>query len=1103
MNLKNRAEFRSLVLMTVVGLVLNVCVGIRVSRADDALPASASAVDLSPAVWPEGELEKYHALDGQLGGQNALATGKHGVVTGTMNASAVRAGLEAMKRGGSAMDAVLTTSLAQIVLAKGATVSFAGMLNMVYYDAQTGKFHNLNAGYNTVQNETDPLSIPARESGRTALVPGFMAGVQAAHRRFGKLPFEAIFQPAVYFAKEGFRLHGWNTWLIQRRKDVLARFPETKRVFTKENGEFYEKGDLFRQPEVATTLQRVAQDGAGYMYTGDWAKKLVAAVNEDGGKLSLADLKAYKAIWSAPLLIPYHGVDIYSTELPAHGGIQIAEALNVADEADLAQLGHYTKSPEAFFWLSQIHNLYEIGWFPPEKLAVLLGEKVPSHRRRASREHAARLWKLMEAGEFELTQTPDTLRPDHSDAVVAVDKWGNVAALCHSINAVHWGQTGIFVDGVSIPDSAAFQQQMIRDTGPGNRLPDHTEPLIIARHGKPVAAVSGVGRGIHQKTLCVLLNLIDFNQPIKPAIDTASMYAPAPVGKGQGLSTHVYKGDFSEQLLQDVKELGLDLVVEETVEKRGNCVGATIDPVTSRLEAVSTKTLNAPAMAYTEQSESDVAAPELLDGFDEYVQRVMDTWHIPGMAIGIVHDGKVISVKAYGQRDLEKKLPVTTETLFPIGSNTKAFTATGLGMLVDDGVLDLDAPLRGYLPEFRLQDELAGARATTRDLLTHRTGVPGYGNLWWGSQDWLDQHISRNDVLRALVHLEPTAGFREKYQYSNENYIVAGLLFEALDGKTWEEFIQERILEPLEMQSTHLHIRDIDPSANLARGHWDLDGEGRFSQTGFYDKETGYYGGRALGPAGTIVSSLPDMLKWLLFHIDHGKHENQQLLSAKSARELIRPQIQLPDVDPLNHIGAFYGLGFLVSADSARKKWIQHTGLLSNCTSLIGFMPADRDGVVILTNWTDGFANYSPLQALAGNLKRRFLGQKPRDNIKFFREIDVAVRENYRKKELARESKRRLDTAPSLPLAEYTGTYSHPVFKSFEVYLEDGGLKCWYHGRPGTLSHFHYDVFTAKIRFGTYLPMFRMNRFGKIDRVVISGLPASNDIVFTRSDLSQ
>ena len=395
-------------------------------------------------------------------------------------------------------------------------------------------------------------------------------------------------------------------------------------------------------------------------------------------------------------------------------------------------------------------------------------------------------------------------------------------------------------------------------------------------------------------------------------------------------------------------------------------------------------------------SQSSSESQGLLEGFDEYVQRIMDVWHIPGLAVGVIHEGEVVSVRAFGRRDFEGQLPVTTETLFPIGSITKSFTASGLGMLVDEGKLDWDEPVRQYLPKFRLHDEWAGSRVTVRDLLSHQTGVPRHGISWWGEQDWLDEHVDRRDVLRALVHFQPTAGLRQQYQYSNENYIVAGLLFEAVADKTWEQFTQQRILDPLGMTSTHLHIRDVDPAVELAHGHYDLTGEGEFSPFGFHDEATGYYGGRAIGPAGSIVSNVPDMLKWLQFHLAHGRRDGRQLLSVESANELVRPLVQLPDVDPPEHVGGFYGMGFQVFADSARKKWIQHAGLLSNCTSYIGFMPAEKSGVVVLTNWTDGFGSYSPLQAIGIDLKRRFMGQSPRDLIQRFREVDVAEREQFR-----------------------------------------------------------------------------------------------------------
>ncbi len=184
-----------------------------------ACTAQKGRVNLSPANWAEGELEKYAELGQFRPGSNYLVTGSAGMVTATMGAPAVRAGLEALKQGGSAADAAMVTALAQVALTPGDFITYAGILTMVYYDAATGEVYSMNAAYNAPRDEKDPLSIPAQgsgtPSGRATLVPGFMAGVEAAHKRFGKLPFETLFEPAIYFAQEGFRLDPFRAGLIE------------------------------------------------------------------------------------------------------------------------------------------------------------------------------------------------------------------------------------------------------------------------------------------------------------------------------------------------------------------------------------------------------------------------------------------------------------------------------------------------------------------------------------------------------------------------------------------------------------------------------------------------------------------------------------------------------------------------------------------------------------------------------------------------------------------------------------------------------------------------------------------------------------------------
>ncbi len=312
---------------------------------DSALPGG-----LSPALWPEGELQRYTKLNQTYDRPHPLGEGSRGMVVGTSSALAVRAGVEVLKQGGSAADAVMTTALTQITVGAGAAVSFAGAMVMTYYDASSGTVHSMNASYDTVRGETDPLSIPpGAPSGRGTLVPGFMAGVAAAHERFGTLPFAALFEPSIYFAEEGFEIDSKMASRIEARRQVITRFPETKRIFTKDNGELYSEGDLFKQPELARTLRRVSAEGTAYIYQGEWAARLIEALASQGGKMTIEDLAAYDVIWSEPYRTSYRGYEVYAPGLPSYGGVNTIEALNLLELADLPNRGHHAASPESLY----------------------------------------------------------------------------------------------------------------------------------------------------------------------------------------------------------------------------------------------------------------------------------------------------------------------------------------------------------------------------------------------------------------------------------------------------------------------------------------------------------------------------------------------------------------------------------------------------------------------------------------------------------------------------------------------------------------------------------------------------------------------------------
>src|SRR5215510_14410117 len=283
--------------------------------------------------------------------------------------------------------------------------------------------------------------------------------------------------------------------------------------------------------------------------------------------------------------------------------------------------------------------------------------------------------------------------------------------------------------------------------------------------------------------------------------------------------------------------------------RRSLMVQLSFRPVTLFLIAL----LCAPLLcAPTQLLAQDSSVPANFNGFDGFVDQVMKDWKVPGLAVAVVKDGKMIYAKGFGYRDVKKGLKVTPDTLFAIGSCSKAFTATAMAILVDEGKLDWDKPVRNYLPDFMLHDGYTTEHIRPRDLVTHQSGLPRHDMVWYGSP------LSRKEIFERLRYLEPSQPLHAKFQYNNMMFMTAGVLVERISGATWEDFVRKKILDPLEMKTSNFSVNDSRKATDFSLPYGEVKDE---------IKEIPFRNIDAVGPAGSINSSVNEMSRWLLMQL--------------------------------------------------------------------------------------------------------------------------------------------------------------------------------------------------------------------------------------------
>jgi CubicO group peptidase (beta-lactamase class C family) len=494
----------------------------------------------------------------------------------------------------------------------------------------------------------------------------------------------------------------------------------------------------------------------------------------------------------------------------------------------------------------------------------------------------------------------------------------------------------------------------------------------------------------------------------------------------------------------------------------------------------------------SDQPAATAAAPAKpgLDGLDEFVNQTMKDWKVPGLALAVIQDGKVTLLKGYGLRDLEKKLPVTPNTLFAIGSITKSFTVSTLGMEMDEGKLDWDKPVRDFLPTFKMYTPDLTEQMTIRDLITHRSGLPRHDLIWYTSD------FSREDLLRRLQYLEPSKPLRTTFQYNNLMFMTAGFIAGQLNGATWEEAITQRIFKPLGMTGTNFSELETQKSADFGQPY--RKGSDLKAELKRIPFDAQCPDRCAMGPAGEINSNVTDMSKYLLFHMNHGKVDGKQLLSENNSVQMQTPQMVIQGAPAFKEEGEnSYGMGFFISTYRGQKQ-VSHGGNIDGFSANLAFLPDKHLGVVVLTN-LDG----NPVPEIVTNsIYDRLLGL---DQVPWNQRLLAAEAGGKKSEQEAKDkgySPRKLGTHPSHDLKDYLGEYANPGYGTVTIDPDGDKFKVTLNKVSRPLEHYHYDIFqTPEDPLDPFQKMkvqFQTDLDGDISSISMPLQPDVKDIVFTR-----
>jgi CubicO group peptidase (beta-lactamase class C family) len=483
-----------------------------------------------------------------------------------------------------------------------------------------------------------------------------------------------------------------------------------------------------------------------------------------------------------------------------------------------------------------------------------------------------------------------------------------------------------------------------------------------------------------------------------------------------------------------------------------------------------------------------------LKGLDTELQALLDTWKAAGFAVAVVEKDKIVYAKGFGYRDYENKLPVTTQTLFAIGSSSKAFTSGLLGILREEKKLDFgDSPIK-YIPELRFKTDEMNNLITVRELMTHSTGLPRHDFSWY-----LFMSDSKDSLIQRIAFQEPFAKVRERWYYNNFMFLAQGVIAEKITGKSWDENIHEHFFKPLNMTTSSTVIDGLKNGKDAAFGYQVLKDS--------IIKKMDYYDIAAMGPAGSINSNVTEMSNWAITWINGGKFQGKQILPAGYVREAMGSQMIINSDIPDNEFPDIqfgnYGYGWFVSSYKGHYR-VDHGGNIDGFSANVSFFPTDSLGIIVLAN-----QNGSVIPNLVRNiLSDRMLKESKTDWNKYYKDRADKAKAAEKEALANKTSSQKKGTKPSHLLVEFAGDYENPGYGKMDVYAKNDSLFAQTKTRKIWLRHHHYNIF-APYQFSDGKPdttqaiplffNFRTNDQGEISSLIVKFEPATDPIEFKRT----